>query len=117
MRHVCHIPSKGIQIAIEPPTETVPFIHEQPTYETKAPFDLGVFGPTTRAPLGYVVHARSGDKGSDANVGFFVRHADEWDWLRSILTVQKIRTMLAKDDIGNKIFRFELPNIWGESQL
>ncbi|KAJ6092309.1 Protein of unknown function DUF1446 [Penicillium canescens] len=112
MRHVCHVPSKGAQIAIEPPTDTVPFIYEQPTYETKAPFDLGVFGPTTRAPLGYVVHARSGDKGSDANVGFFVRHADEWDWLRSILTVEKIRTLLAKDDVGNKIFRLELPNIW-----
>ncbi|KAJ5417034.1 uncharacterized protein N7487_000584 [Penicillium crustosum] len=89
-----------------------PYYEYFSSYETKAPFDLEVFGPTTRAPLGYVVHARSGDKGSDANVGFFVRHADEWDWLRSVLTVDKIRALLGKDDTGNKIFRFELPNIW-----
>ncbi|KAJ5958500.1 uncharacterized protein N7479_005650 [Penicillium vulpinum] len=112
MRHICHVPFNNKQIGIPPPSDTVPFSLEQSSYETNAPFDLGVFGPTTRAPLGYVVHARSGDKGSDANVGFFVRHADEWDWLRTVLKVDKIRTLLGKDDVGNKIFRFELPNIW-----
>lgn len=117
MRHISHIPFNNKQITIPPPSDTVTFTYEQSSYETKAPFDLEVFGPTTRAPLGYVVHARSGDKGSDANVGFFVRHADEWDWLRSVLTVDKIRALLGKDDTGNKIFRFELPNIWGESRV
>lgn len=117
MRHICHVPFNNKEIAIHPPSDTVPFAYEQSSYETKAPFDLEVFGPTTRAPLGYVVHARSGDKGSDANVGFFVRYADEWDWLRSILSVDKIRTLLGKDDVGNKVFRFELPNIWGKSKM
>ncbi|CAI7565722.1 unnamed protein product [Penicillium bialowiezense] len=112
MRHICHVPFSNQQITIPPPSDTVPFVYEQPSYETNAPFDLEVFGPTTRAPLGYVVHARSGDKGSDANVGFFVRHADEWEWLRSVLTIGKIRSLLGKDDVGNKVFRFELPNIW-----
>ncbi|KAJ5850926.1 hypothetical protein N7455_010782 [Penicillium solitum] len=112
MRHISHVPFNNKQITIPPPSDTVPFTYEQSSYETKAPFDLGVFGPTTLAPLGYVVHARSGDKGSDANVGFFVRHADEWDWLRTVLTVDKIRALLGKDNTGNKIFRFELPNIW-----
>ncbi|PLB50098.1 DUF1446-domain-containing protein [Aspergillus steynii IBT 23096] len=110
--HVCHAPFKGVSIPIDPPKDTVPFIPEQPSYETANPSELATFGPTTRAPLGYVVHARSGDKGSDANVGFFVRHADEWDWLRSLLTVEKVRELLGKDDVGNDIFRFELPNIW-----
>jgi hypothetical protein len=113
IRHVCHLPFKGSSINIEPPRDTVPFQYDQPTYETKSPYDLSVFGPTTRAPLGYVVHARSGDKGSDCNVGFFVRNHDEWDWLRSLLTVEKVRELLGRDDEGNPIFRFELPHIWG----
>ncbi|KAL4897832.1 DUF1446-domain-containing protein [Aspergillus ambiguus] len=110
--HVCHVPYKGnLQISISSHHDTVPFLYQQPSYETECPFDLAVFGPTIRAPLGYVVHARSGDKGSDCNVGFFVRHADEWDWLRSIMTVDKIRELLGRDDEGKPIYRFELPNI------
>ena len=55
---------------------------------------------------------RSGDKCSDCNCGFFVRHDDEWDWLRSFLTVAKIRELLGpEEDKGKPIDRFELPNI------
>ncbi|KAJ5698167.1 hypothetical protein N7462_000172 [Penicillium macrosclerotiorum] len=79
IRHICHTLFNGKSVSIDPPQHTVPFVLNQPTYKTIAPFDLGVFSPTVRAPLGYIVHARSGDKGSDTNVGFFVRHADEWD--------------------------------------
>lgn len=111
--HVAHVPEKRLEIPIAAPTDTQDFLYEQLTYETKSPVDLSSFGPTTRAPLGYIVHARSGDKGSDANVGFFVRNTDEWDWLRSVLTVNKIRELLGDDDTGKPIFRFELPNISG----
>ncbi|KAM0330101.1 hypothetical protein ACHAQA_004273 [Verticillium albo-atrum] len=111
INHVVHLPSKGLEISIPPPTETEDFVRDQETYETSNPVDLSSFGPTTRAPLGYVVHARSGDKGSDCNVGFFVRNDDEWDWLRSLLTVEKVRELLGEDDSGKPIFRFELPNI------
>ncbi|GMF67117.1 unnamed protein product [Aspergillus oryzae] len=83
---------------------------------TTAPFDLGVLAHTIRCPLGYVVHARSGDKGSDTNGGFFVRHADKWNWLRNLLSTDEIRELLGQDDTDKKIFRFELPNIWGEYQ-
>ncbi|GME35320.1 uncharacterized protein BCR38DRAFT_363932 [Neofusicoccum parvum] len=110
-KHVCHLPEKGLTIAVDPPTDTLDFVYEQPSYETKSPIDPAALGPTTRAPLGYIVHARSGDKGSDCNVGFFVRNGDEWDWLRSVLTVDKIRELLAGDDTGKPIFRFELPRI------
>ena len=113
-KHVCHIPSKGLEIPIAPPTDTADFLYEQPTYETEAPVALESFGPSTVAPLGYIVHARSGDKGSDCNVGFFVRSEDEWDWLRSMLTMQKVKELLGDDFVGNPIFRFELPNIWGK---
>ncbi|KAL4946769.1 hypothetical protein BDV06DRAFT_208420 [Aspergillus oleicola] len=51
-------------------------------------------GPTTRGPLGWLVHARSGDKGPDANCGFWVRHADEYDWLRCALSLENIAGLL-----------------------
>lgn len=114
-RHVCHLPWKAGLVEIEPPADTVEFLYEQPTYETESPVNLSSLGPATTAPLGYVVHARSGDKGSDSNVGFFVRNADEWAWLRSLLTVSKIRELLGEDDKGKPIFRFELPHLFGES--
>ncbi|OLN91620.1 hypothetical protein CCHL11_06604 [Colletotrichum chlorophyti] len=111
-KHVCHLPWKSQQVDIEPPADTVEFVYDQPSYETKDPIALASCGPTTRAPIGYVVHARSGDKGSDSNVGFFVRNADEWDWLRSVLTVSKVRELLGEDDCGRPIFRFELPHLF-----
>ncbi|GKT56009.1 DUF1446 domain-containing protein [Colletotrichum tofieldiae] len=113
-KHVCHLPWKSHRVEIAPPSDTVEFMYEQPTYETKSPINLASLGPVTKAPLGYVVHARSGDKGSDSNVGFFVRNADEWDWLRSLLTVSKIKELLEEDDKGKPIFRFELPHLFGE---
>jgi hypothetical protein len=112
-KHICYVPFKGLEISIETPSDTEEFLYEQPTYNSTNPVDLSSFGPTTTAPLGYVAHARSGDKGSDCNVGFFVRSSDEWDWLRSVLTIEKARELLGKDDTGKPIFRFELPNIWG----
>lgn len=113
IKHVCHLPSKNLSIPIPHPDDTLDFVRQQETYETKDAIDLGTLGSTTRAPLGHVVHARSGDKGSDCNVGFFVRNQDEWDWLRSLLTVDKIREMMGDDDTGKPIFRFELPHISG----
>jgi hypothetical protein len=58
-----------------------------------------------------VVLARSGDKASDGNVGFFVRREDEWEWLRSLLTLEKIKQMLGKDWSGGRIDRFEMKNL------
>lgn len=84
---------------------------DQKSYETADAVDLGSFGPTTRGPLGWVVGGRSGDKASDANVGFFVRNDDEWDWLRSLLTVDKIKHLLEGSDKGRRIERFEIPGI------
>ncbi|KAJ5713995.1 uncharacterized protein N7483_011176 [Penicillium malachiteum] len=64
------------------------------TYDTRDPIDLASFGPTKRRPLGSVALGRSEDKASDANVGFFVRSDDEWHWLRSLLTVPKMKEFL-----------------------
>lgn len=113
IKHACHLPWKGQHVEIPPPIDTAAFVYKQPTYETSDPINPASLGPAIKAPLGYIVHARSGDKGSDSNVGFFVRNSGEWDWLRSLLTVNKIRELLGDDDKGKPIFRFELPHLHG----
>jgi hypothetical protein len=95
------------------PPETRTYDRQQPSYETKDPVDLSSFGETVRIPLGRIVLGRSGDKCSDANVGLFVRHDDEWDWLRSFLTVDKVKELLGPEEAAKAthIDRFEMKNI------
>lgn len=84
----------------------------QESYNTKDPVPLETFGETVDAPLGYVALGRSGDKASDANVGFFVPNQEQWDWLRSFLTMEKIKELLGPEEYeGGRIDRFEMGNI------
>ncbi|KAB8259289.1 hypothetical protein BDV32DRAFT_139010 [Aspergillus pseudonomiae] len=68
--------------------------------------------PTKRAPLGSIVLARSGDKGGNANVGLWVRNADEWPWLRTFLSTQCFQNLLGDDYRPEyRVERFELPHL------
>jgi hypothetical protein len=69
------------------------------------------FGPTRRAPLGRVAGARSGDKGGDANVGFWARDDAGFRWLRAYLTVERVRALLGHEAADLAIDRYELPNL------
>lgn len=121
VQHQAHLPwlkSNNRVVDIAPPTETRIWPAQQPSQPTTAqPADiLTDFGPTVRAPLGSIVHARSGDKGSDANCGFWVRHADEYNWLRSLLSVDRMQQLLGRewrDDGTMSIERFELHRLHG----
>ena len=62
------------------------------------------------ASLGDVVHARSGDKGGDANLGVWVRDPRAWDWLESTLTVDELRLLLPETR-ELPIVRYELPKL------
>lgn len=94
------------------PKVTKVYPSSQPSYETRNAVPLDQFGEKVVAPLGYIALGRSGDKASDANVGFFVRRDDEWDWLRSFLTVDELKRLLGPDEYsGNRIDRFEMGNI------
>jgi Acyclic terpene utilisation family protein AtuA len=65
---------------------------------------------TVRAPLGLVCGARSGDKGGNANVGLWTRTHAEYEWLRSYLSTERLRSLLPEaDDLP--IERYELPNL------
>ena len=65
-----------------------------------------------RGPLGWLVHARSGDKGSDCNVGFWVSHGrSEFEWLRSTLSSEKIKHLLGAEYKGGEVERFEFEGL------
>ena len=110
VKHQVHVNSKTIDIPA--PTVTKEYPSQQPSQEVTNPVDLNSFGPTTLAPIGYVAHGRSGDKSSNVNIGLFVRYADEYDWLRSLLTTEKMKELLREEYSGNEIDRWEFPNVW-----
>jgi len=69
-----------------------------------------------RMPLGSFVHARSGDKGGDANLGLWVVHdgSEKYDarvtWLTKLITPKKIRE-LVPEAADLEIEVFVLPNL------
>ncbi|KFY85775.1 hypothetical protein V500_08144 [Pseudogymnoascus sp. VKM F-4518 (FW-2643)] len=96
--------------AIAPPTKTVTYPILRPSYETASALPVSSFGPTRREPLGSIVHARSGDKANNSNVGFFVRSEDEYPWLQALLTVETLKELFGEDwrnDDENKESRVE----------
>lgn len=68
------------------------------------------WGPTTRAPLGQLVDARSGDKGSHANVGLWVRDDDSFAWLVHALDEDALRRLLP-EAVGLRLERHVLPKL------
>ncbi len=107
--HFLYDGKKSIDIPLPPKTAEY---GRQVSYDTKNPVPLESFGETVMAPLGYVALGRSGDKASDANVGFFVPNQEQWDWLRSLLTIEKLKELLGPDEYaGGRIDRFEMGNI------
>ena len=69
----------------------------------------------TRVPLGTFVHARSGDKGGDANVGLWVSATDEkvdrrTAWLLQNVTPSFVRSLLPEAaNLDVEVYR--LPNL------
>ena len=65
-------------------------------------------GPTRRVPLGTLVGARSGDKGGNANVGFWARDDETANWLLGWLDEAAFRRLLPEAD-GLPVAVFRLP--------
>ncbi|KAJ6544089.1 hypothetical protein B0H19DRAFT_1034439 [Mycena capillaripes] len=116
VQHRVHM-QDGAVVEMPPPSETRVFPARQPSLARSGLGAVGgEFGATVRAPLGLVAHARSGDKGSDSNVGFFVSDAEQYDWLRKLLSIDTVKALLGGEYNGKDIVigfkdRFELPNI------
>ncbi len=79
-------------VVVEPPDDT----DGQRPEEFSAPSDT----MTRQVPLGTFVHARSGDKGGDANLGLWVSHDDEQKyadrvrWLSKLITPDRVRQLV-----------------------
>ncbi|KAJ5414227.1 hypothetical protein N7509_000854 [Penicillium cosmopolitanum] len=108
----------GPEIQVAPPSITMKQPVQRPSYETMHPVSLESFGPTQLAPLGSIVHARSGDKANNSNIGFFVRHDDEYPWLQNFLTVSHLKLLFGDDWSDNtedgeerRVERCEFPKI------
>ncbi len=67
-------------------------------------------GPTREAPLGAVLGARSGDKGGNANVGFWARSALAYRWMERFLTAERLAE-LYPEAAALRIDRHPLPNL------
>ena len=69
-------------------------------------------------PLGTFVHARSGDKGGDANLGLWVGHDDfeRYDarvaWLLDLVTVERVRELVPEAE-ELPVSVHQLPNLGG----
>ncbi|HEY1586030.1 MAG TPA: acyclic terpene utilization AtuA family protein, partial [Polyangia bacterium] len=99
----------GQEIAISPPAATT----VRAPLET-APLPPAPAGEATRAPLGRIFGARSGDKGGNANLGIWARNDGRADgayaWLARELTVDKLRALFP-DLAPFAIDRAMLPNL------
>lgn len=82
----------------------------QPIESTPGPQGAAPAGTTTRAPLGRLLGARSGDKAGSANLGVWARSDAAWHWLRSFLTVERLAELMpeARD---HTVKRYELASI------
>ena len=113
LNHQVLMKEKTIDISV--PTKTAQYPPTRPSYETQNIIDINSFGPVESAPLGSIVHARSGDKANNSNIGFFVRHEDEYPWLQNFLTVNRLKTLFGDDwlkgDQTRRVERCEFPNI------
>jgi hypothetical protein len=94
--HVVVYPD-GRREDIPPPASGAKWRESAPEINHSAPLAKG--GGTTRAPLGRLVHARSGDKGGDANIGVWIpadhpARDDAYAWLADLLDIETVRELL-----------------------
>lgn len=123
IKHVVHLPfhiksdaqtTRDTEISIPPPTHThtYPTLNQPNQPETTNPNPLPPPSETEPLPLGTLIHARSGDKGPDCNLGFWVSDPSHYDWLRTYLSTSTLAKLLGQDSNPSRVTieRFELPN-------
>ena len=97
----------GVETPVAPP-QNAPITEEIPAPDPPPGEVPG--GSTRDAHLGRVAGARSGDKGGNANVGFWTKTPEAYLWLADFLTPDKIRE-LYPEAADMEVERFEMPNI------
>ena len=70
------------------------------------------YGPIKPVPFGNVVHARSGDKGANANLGVWADNPDAADWLSGFLTTERFTSLIGLSE-NIDVERYPMSNIGG----
>jgi len=119
--HTVHLPDGSTEVVLDPPVASQPVVSTG-TDATVAPGVAGVPDDaiTRRIPLGTFVHARSGDKGGDANVGLWVRagehQVERAQWLNHFISEDRVRE-LVPEAADLEVEVFALPNLFGVNVL
>ena len=105
------------EVVADPPT--APHPGEDTTGARPSPYPHPPDTLTRRLPLGSFVHARSGDKGGDANLGLWISHdgpPEKYDarveWLAKLITPARVRELLP-ETAGLDVEVFLLRNLGG----
>ncbi len=122
--HTVHLPDGTTEVVPDPPVVAQPagVVEDGPATGSAPGTVPGVSeeAVTRRVPLGTFVHARSGDKGGDANLGLWVGAGDRQEqrsrWLRHFLSVEHVRTLVPEAE-GLEIEVVDLPNLHGVNVL
>ncbi|UUZ61254.1 hypothetical protein LP418_12020 [Nocardioides sp. B-3] len=104
----------SVEVVGNPPVSTLPVATDSGARPSPYPAKQDVL--TRRLPLGTFVHARSGDKGGDANIGLWVAHdgradlyAARVEWLSKLITPRRVRELIPEAaDLEVEVFL--LPN-------
>ncbi len=105
---VVHHDGRRVQI---PPAPVPPAAAPKPTAARGPDGPEHRAGERRRMALGTAIGARSGDKGGNANVGFWARSAAGFAWLAAELTVERLRQLLPEAE-HLEVDRYELENLW-----
>lgn len=108
IRQTVHVGGEAIQV---PPTATLglPTVKVARVGPRHAPPPGGA---TVRVPLGRIFATRAGDKGGNANLGVWGRTPEEYAFLESFLTAERLVALL-KDLAPYPVERYEFPNLYG----
>ena len=110
----------GTRTVVDPPTDVSDPAATSPADLAESKDSLAIAGQapvdefTRRMPLGELVHARSGDKGGDANIGLWVDRSTKADervaWLTKLITPQRINELVPESQ-GLDVQVYSLPNL------
>lgn len=115
------VTAKWSMIDVQPPSPdrspTVPVLKWPPQrVPSPAPMPAIARAPRPREVLGDIAIARSGDKGTTANIGIISRHSNDYPTLTEWLTAERVAAFLAPIGI-QRVERFLLPNLHGMNFL
>jgi hypothetical protein len=97
----------GQEIAVPPPPRPEFF---EPIPAPRPPVGRVPSGPAREVALGTLIGARSGDKGGNANVGFWAPTPEAYCWMADFLTPERLKEIYPEAR-GLEVERFELPNL------